>query len=42
MKRIAFSLVAIAALAGVVAFTAHASGHANEDAAAPIFVTEIP
>ncbi len=42
MKRIAFLLVAIAALAGVVAFTAYASGHADDQAAAPIFVTEIP
>ena len=41
MKRIAFLLVAIAALAGVVVFTAQASGHAD-DQAAPTFVTEIP
>src|SRR5664279_1879834 len=41
MKRIAFLLVAIAALAGVVVFTSQASGHAD-DQAAPIFVTEIP
>jgi len=41
MKRIAFLLVAVALLAGIVAFTAHASGH-PDDAAAPVFVTEIP
>jgi hypothetical protein len=32
MKPIAFLLVAVAALAGVVAFTAPASGHADEEA----------
>jgi hypothetical protein len=36
MKRIAFLLVAVGALAGVVASSAPASGHADE-AAAPIF-----
>ena len=41
MRRIAFLLVAVAALAGVVAFTALASGHADGEAA-PIFVTKIP
>ena len=41
MKRITFLLVAIAALAGVVAITVPASLHAD-DAAAPIFVTQIP
>ena len=35
-ERIAFLLVAVAAVAGVVAFTARASGHADEEAA-PIF-----
>src|ERR1035438_10789826 len=42
MKRIAFLLVAIATLAGVVAFRAHASGHPDDQTAAPTFVTEIP
>ena len=41
MKWIALSLLAVAFLAGIVAFTAHASGHADE-AAAPAFVTSIP
>jgi hypothetical protein len=41
MKQIAFLLVAIAALAGVVAITVPASLHAD-DAATPIFVTKIP
>src|ERR1700690_3823532 len=41
MKRIAFLLVAVATLAGVVAFTARASGHADEEAA-PIFGIKIP
>jgi hypothetical protein len=40
MKRITFLLVAVATLAGVVAFTAPASLHADEEAA-PIFVTKI-
>ena len=41
MKRIAFVLVAVVALAGVVASMAPASGQADEEAA-PIFVKEIP
>jgi hypothetical protein len=41
MKRIAFLLVAVAAVADVVAFTARASGHADEEAA-PIFGVKIP
>jgi thioredoxin family protein len=41
MKWIAFLLVAVATLAGVVAIAVPASVHADE-AAAPIFVTEIP
>jgi len=41
MKRIAFLLVAVSALAGVAAYTAPASRHVN-DAAAPVFVTHIP
>jgi hypothetical protein len=41
MKRIAFLLVTVAAVAGVVAFTAPASGHADEEAA-PIFGVKIP
>ena len=41
MKRITFLLVAVATLAGVVAFTAPASRHADQEAA-PIFVTKIP
>jgi hypothetical protein len=41
MKWIAFLLVAGATLAGVVAFTAPASGQIGKDAA-PIFVTKIP
>jgi hypothetical protein len=41
MKRITFSLVAVAVLAGVVAFTAPVSGRADQDAA-PVFVTKIP
>ena len=41
MKRIAFLLVAVAAVAGVVAFTAPAAGHADEEAA-PIFGVKIP
>ena len=36
MKPIAFLLVAVATVAGVAAFTAPASGHADEEAA-PIF-----
>jgi hypothetical protein len=41
MKRIAFLLVAVATMAGVVAVTAPASRPADEEAA-PIFVTQIP
>jgi hypothetical protein len=41
MKRIAFLLVAVAAVAGVVAFTAPASGRADEEAA-PVFGVKIP
>jgi len=41
MKQVAFLLIAVTTLAGVVAFTATASLHADE-AAAPIFVTKIP
>ena len=40
MKRIALLLVAVAAVAGVLAFMASASGYADEGAA-PIFVTKI-
>ena len=42
MQRIAFLLVAIAALAGVVAFTAHASGHPDDQAGAPTYGITIP
>jgi hypothetical protein len=41
MKRIAFLLVAVATLAGVVAFTVPASGHADEEAS-PIYGVKIP
>ena len=41
MKRIAFLLVAVAALAGGIAYMAPASGQADEKAA-PIFVDKIP
>jgi hypothetical protein len=41
MKRIAFLLVAVAAVAGLVAFTGPASGHADGDAT-PIFGVKIP
>jgi hypothetical protein len=41
MKRISFLLVAVAAVAGVVAFTAPATGHADGEAA-PIFGIKIP
>src|SRR5215470_17033336 len=41
MKKITFLLVAVAMLAGSVAFTATASRHADGEAA-PIFVTKIP
>ena len=42
MKRTAFLLVAVATVAGAVAFTAGASGRANEEAAAPIYGVKIP
>ncbi len=41
MTRIAFLLVAVAAVAGVVAFSASASGHADANAA-PLFGITIP
>src|SRR5271163_1963883 len=41
MKRIAFLMFAVVVAAGVVAFTAHASGHADEEAA-PLFGIKIP
>jgi hypothetical protein len=41
MIRIAFLLVAVAAMVGAVAYTSHASGQADGEAT-PIFVTEIP
>jgi hypothetical protein len=41
MKRITLLLVTVGILAGIVAFTASASLHAD-DSAAPIFVTKIP
>jgi Cytochrome P460 len=41
MKRIAFLLIALATVAGIVAFTAHASGQTNGEAA-PIFGIKIP
>ena len=41
MRRIALLLVAVATVAGVVAFAALASGHADEEAA-PIFGVKIP
>ena len=41
MKRIAFLLVAVVTVTGVVAFMTPASGHADGEAA-PIFVTKIP
>ena len=41
MKRITFLLVAVATLAGVVALTARAYLHGDEEAS-PIFVTKIP
>ena len=41
MKLIAFLLVAVATVAGVVAFTAAASGHAGDEAA-PLFGIKIP
>ena len=41
MKRITFLLLAVATLAGFVAFTAFAFRHAGQEGA-PIFVTQIP
>jgi hypothetical protein len=41
MKRIAFLLVVVVTVVGVVAFMTPRSGHADEEAA-PIFVTHIP
>jgi hypothetical protein len=41
MRRIAYLLAAVAAVAGVVAFTASASGHAGDEAE-PIFGIKIP
>jgi hypothetical protein len=41
MKRIAFLLAAVATVAGVVAFTAPASVHADEEAA-PLFGVKLP
>src|SRR2546425_12946337 len=41
MKRIAYLLVAVAAVAGVVAYTAPASGHADGEAA-PSYGVKIP
>ena len=41
MKRIASLLIAVATLAGIVVFTAPASGHTDQ-AAAPIFDVKIP
>jgi hypothetical protein len=41
MKRIAFSLVAVATVAGIVAFTVPASGRPDEEAA-PIYGITIP
>src|ERR1700758_901328 len=42
MKRLTPLLMAVATLAGVVAFTARAPRHAAAQQAAPIFVTKIP
>ncbi len=41
MKRTALLLVAVATVAGIVAFTAHASGQANGETA-PVFGVKIP
>jgi hypothetical protein len=41
MKRIGFLLLAVAILAGIVGYMAHASGQSNGEAA-PVFVTTIP
>ncbi len=42
MKRIAFLLVAVAIVAGIVVSAAPTSGPANEEAAAPIYGITIP
>jgi len=42
MKRIAFLLLAVAAVAGVIAFTAHASGHPDDEVGAIFGVTVPP
>ena len=41
MKRIAFLLVAVATLAGIVAYVAHASGQPDGDSS-PIYGVKIP
>ena len=41
MKRIAFLLLAVATLAGIVTFMAHASGQSDEDSS-PIYGVKIP
>ena len=41
MRQIAFLLVAVATLVGIVTFTVPGTGHAHQESA-PIFVTEIP
>ena len=41
MRKITFLLIAVASVAGAVAFAAHASRHTDQEAAS-IFVTEIP
>ena len=42
MKRLTSLLIAVATLAGIVAFTARAPRHAAAQQAAPIFVSDIP
>ena len=42
MKRIIFLLLAVATVAGAIAFEARASRHSATQEAAPIFVTQIP
>lgn len=41
MKRVAFLLLAVAAVAGIAAFTASASGHSDQEAA-PIYGIKMP
>jgi hypothetical protein len=41
MKRLGFLQLAVATMAGVVAFTTPASGHADEEAS-PIYGVKIP